>query len=597
LKLSNRIFFSFLGIILFSGLASALIGAVLINRAVESEALSRLESDLHTVRIITGDQLEELSYYAQSLALGTQKRLHFSIEPDLAILIPGQAGAEQKRFLDFLVNEGGVSRREPGKGFVNLPLDLLRPLGFDTEGLVGESLCYGDMSFWAFAVEHGPMGTAFAGMLLNGNEELVTNLQQLLYGSQFYGRKPFGTVTVFCEDQRVATTVIGPGGEFAIGTRVSDVVRQKVLIEGGVWLDRAYVVDEWYLSAYEPIRNPRDEIVGILYVGVLEKKYRDIQRRSILILSGITVPTLGLLLFAVFLISRRIVKPITNLADASERIADGKLDTRVKVATGARELGTLAQAFNQMATAIKKRERLLREQNVELEEANRDYRELLSFVTHELNNSVGSLLLNVSILADGTLGEIDGEQQETVEQILRDVERFRDMVRNYLNISRLEKGTLNYNPGFIDVRQMVVDPVIRRLQRRIEHRNMEVRWDWKVENKVFADNELLDICFSNLIVNALKYGRDWIRLRSYGENGNFVLGVENGGTPIPQDKIHTLFKKFSRLVQSSDGAGLGLYLVRQIVERHGGEVWCESGPENGTGFYMRLPDSVTTRNS
>jgi signal transduction histidine kinase len=596
-KLSNRIFVSFLGIILFGGLASALVGAVLINRAVESEALSRLESDLRTVRIITGDRLEDLSYYAQSLALGTQKRLHFGIDPDLSIVISGQDTVEQERFLDFLVNEGGVSRLEPTKGFLNLPLGLLRPLGFDADGLLAESLCYGDMTFWAFSVEYGPMGTAFAGMLLNGNEKLVTDLQQLLYGSQFYGKKPFGTVTVFCEDKRVATTVIGPAGGFAIGTRVSDVVRQKVLVEGGVWLDRAYVVDEWYLSAYEPIRNPRDEIVGILYVGVLEKKYRDIQRRGILILSGITVPTLGLLLFVVFLISRRIVKPITKLADASERIADGKLDTRVKVAGGAQELETLAQAFNQMASAIKKRERLLREQNVELEEANRDYRELLSFVTHELNNSVGSLLLNVSILADGTLGEIDGEQMETVEQILRDVERFRDMVRNYLTVSRLEKGTLKYNPGYIDVRHMVVDPVIRRLQRRIEHRNMNVGWDWKVENKVFADNELLDICFSNLIVNALKYGGEWIRLRSYSEIGSFVLGVENGGTPIPQDKIPTLFKKFSRLVQSSDGAGLGLYLVRQIVERHGGEVWCESSPENGTGFYMRLPGSLAVQNS
>jgi signal transduction histidine kinase len=471
---------------------------------------------------------------------------------------------------------------------------LLTPLGFDPGSLAWQSLCYNDTSFWIFAVEHGPMGTAFAGVILNGNEELVTNVQQLLYGSEYYGNKPFGTVTVFCQDKRVATTVIGPQGDFAIGTRVSDVVRQKVLVEGGVWLDRAYVVDAWYLSAYEPIRNPNGDIVGILYVGVLEKKYKDIQRRGILILSGIIVPTLGLLLFVVFILSRRIVRPIANMADASEKIAKGDLETRVRVSSDARELGTLAQAFNQMAVSIRKRELLLREQNVELEETNRDYRELLSFVTHELNNSVGSLLLNVSILADGTLGEIDGEQRETVEQILRDVERFRDMVRNYLNISRLEKGTLKYNPGLIDVRQRVVEPVIQRLQRRIEHRGMDLQWDWEIDREVYADNELLDICFSNLVVNALKYGADYIRLRSYSENGSFVLGVENGGTPIPQDKISTLFKKFSRLVQSSDGAGLGLYLVRQIAERHGGEVWCESNPEKGTGFYMRIPATQTS---
>ena len=589
MKLSNRIFFSFLGIILFGGLCSALIGAILISRAAESEALSRLDNDLNTARIVTGNRLETLSFHAQSLAQGTEQRVHFGIKPDFSILIPRRRNEEQQRFLDYLVDEGGVSQFEPVQGFLSLPLELLRPFGFDTTALAGESLCPEDMTFWAFAVEHGPEGTAFSGMLLNGNRELVTTLQKLLYGSEFYGKKPFGTVTVFCGDKRVATTVIGPRGEFAVGTQVSDVVRQKVLVEGGVWLDRAYVVDEWYLSAYEPIKNPRGENVGILYVGMLEKKYLDIKRRATLIISGITVPTLGLLLFVVFLMSKRVVKPISNLADASEKIAKGELDTRVQVSPGASELGTLANAFNQMASAIKKRERMLRDQNVELEQANRDYRELLSFVTHELNNSVGSLLLNVSILADGTLGAIEGEQRETVEQILRDVERFRDMVRNYLNISRLEKGTLKYNPGLIDVRQMVVEPVIRRLERRIEHRSMDLQWAWEVESQVNADNELLDICFSNLIVNALKYGKEWIRLRSFSEGGSFVFGVENGGTPIPPENIPSLFQKFSRLVQSSDGAGLGLYLVRQIVERHGGVVWCESGPERGTGFYMRLP--------
>ncbi|MFW6182106.1 MAG: sensor histidine kinase, partial [Spirochaetota bacterium] len=68
-----------------------------------------------------------------------------------------------------------------------------------------------------------------------------------------------------------------------------------------------------------------------------------------------------------------------------------------------------------------------------------------------------------------------------------------------------------------------------------------------------------------------------------------VLGVRNGGSPIPEDQIGLLFRKFSRLVKSDDGAGLGLYLVRQIIERHGGGVWCESSPERGTGFYMKLP--------
>jgi signal transduction histidine kinase len=178
------------------------------------------------------------------------------------------------------------------------------------------------------------------------------------------------------------------------------------------------------------------------------------------------------------------------------------------------------------------------------------------------------------------------------------------MVKNYLNLSRLEKGTLRYNPEPVDVRQNVILPVLERLQRWLDHSRFDIRWDWPQEVIVFADAALLDIVYSNFIVNALKYGKEWLEFSARREGKGWVLTVANGGTPIPAEKIPMLFKKFSRLVGSSDGAGLGLYLVQKIVERHGGEVWCESDdqagthrpgtpqpgtPRPGTRFSMRLP--------
>jgi two-component system NtrC family sensor kinase len=404
-----------------------------------------------------------------------------------------------------------------------------------------------------------------------------------------YGDKPFGTVTFFCGGTRVATTVLGPGGRIAVGTQVSDVVRRKVLEEGGIWLDRAYVVDEWYLSAYEPIRGPSGEPIGILYVGVLEQKYVDIRNRTILILSLVTVPALALLLSGAFLTARGIVHPLTDLAAAAGTVAAGNLGVELGGTTdgAGQEIETLRTAFQKMIAALRGREEALRSQNLELEQANRDYQELLSFVTHELNNSIGSLLLNTSLLAEDGEG-LSGEQRDIVDQLLRDVMRFRDMVRNYLNLSRLERGSLGFRPTTIDLRRRVIEPVVKRLARWIDHDRVRIEWDWPEDVLVSGDPDLLDICYSNLIVNALKYGRDWIRISARRSEAGWVLGVHNGGDPIPSDKVELLFRKFARLVGSDDGAGLGLFLVRNIMETHGGRVWCESTPGQGTVFYLEL---------
>jgi len=140
-----------------------------------------------------------------------------------------------------------------------------------------------------------------------------------------------------------------------------------------------------------------------------------------------------------------------------------------------------------------------------------------------------------------------------------------------------------------DIRARVIEPVLQRLEHWITHRRFRVEWDCPERVTVFADPDLMDICYSNFVVNAIKYGKDWIRLFARREGENWVLGIANGGAPIQEKKIPLLFRKFSRLVKSDDGAGLGLYLVRRIAERHGGRVWCESDEKEGTRFYFELP--------
>ena len=226
---------------------------------------------------------------------------------------------------------------------------------------------------------------------------------------------------------------------------------------------------------------------------MLERKYTDIRNRAVTFLSALIVPTLGLVLLAAFLIARSIVKPLARLAEVSAQIRVGQFEGQSPPSEGAQEVRVLSDAFQRMKEAIREREKRLKLQNVELEATNKDYQELLSFVTHELNNSIGALMLNVALLAEDTEQNLQAEDREILDQVVRDVERFRDMVRNYLNLSRLEKGTLRYYPEMLDIRQNVIEPLMGRLHRWIAHSRFDIRWDWPDEVIVYADAALLDI--------------------------------------------------------------------------------------------------------
>ncbi|MCM8770132.1 MAG: cache domain-containing protein, partial [Candidatus Omnitrophica bacterium] len=117
------------------------------------------------------------------------------------------------------------------------------------------------------------------GKMLNRNFDLVDRIQEIIFEKKKFNGKPTGTVTVFLGDRRIATTVLTDTGERAIGTLLSQSVSEKVYGEGVSWNDRAFVVNDWYLTAYEPIRSRNGKVIGILYVGILERPFLQIRQR------------------------------------------------------------------------------------------------------------------------------------------------------------------------------------------------------------------------------------------------------------------------------------------------------------------------------
>ncbi len=127
------------------------------------------------------------------------------------------------------------------------------------------------------------LGALMGGILLNRNYEIVDRIKSILFKDAKYKGKEIGTATIFLGDLRISTNVIDREGHRATGTRAMKEVEERVLEKGLPWIHRAFVVDDWYITAYEPIRDIQDKIVGMLYVGILENKYVVLKERLILL--------------------------------------------------------------------------------------------------------------------------------------------------------------------------------------------------------------------------------------------------------------------------------------------------------------------------
>jgi len=127
------------------------------------------------------------------------------------------------------------------------------------------------------------LGVLTGGVLLNHNYEIVDRIKNIVFKDAKYKGKEIGTATIFLDDLRISTNVMDKEGNRAIGTRVSAEVYEQVIGKGLPWIKRAFVVDDWYITAYEPIQDIDDKIVGILYVGMMESKYALMKERLILL--------------------------------------------------------------------------------------------------------------------------------------------------------------------------------------------------------------------------------------------------------------------------------------------------------------------------
>jgi signal transduction histidine kinase len=366
----------------------------------------------------------------------------------------------------------------------------------------------------------------------------------------------------------------------------------------------AMVVDAWYLSAYTPLRDPSGKTIGMIYVGLLRAPYDDM-RDGFIARFLLPVGVVGLLaVWAALYIVNRITLPVRALGHSASRLAKGDWEHQITIPHTYQELENLAGAYTDMRTAIQKRDQELRARNDELsltneklEQSNRNYMQTLGFVTHELKAPLAAIQMLIATMVDGYLGKVSPQVSDFFIRIQRNCEELQDMVRDYLDLSRLERGELVANKSPIDLPKTVVEMAVDQTAVFFRSRNMNVEVSCPSELPVVADPSLLRIALNNFLTNAAKYGREGGRATvTVKMEGDLVtLSVWNEGEGFPPEAAGHLFEKFFRVRNSSThakrGSGIGLFTVKNIAELHGGRVWAESEPGAWAAFHLSFPVS------
>jgi signal transduction histidine kinase len=387
----------------------------------------------------------------------------------------------------------------------------------------------------------------------------------------------------------------------------------------------------WEELIKEPV--PKDA-VGVAHLGLslyqMDRELAEVKKNvGILILAVVGIG----ILVTIFLVDI-IVKPIGKLVSATHSIAKGDLNNPVAIGTND-EIGDLARSFNQMLRQLEDSRRELEdynrtlerkveertvelERNVrelseariatlniledineakkELEKANRELMEMdemkskfLGTASHELKTPLTAIKANVDFILSGREGPIPRNLRQYLQTIQRNTNRIQEIMENMLDMARIKAGKIDLVVEEVNLLKAVKEYVkeIKPVEKRIDI-SIKIPRDIHVK----ADRNRLHDIYINLLSNAFKFtppGGE-VRIGARRENDIVLVEVSDTGVGIPEDQWEKVFDEFYQVDRRRyGGTGLGLTIVKNIVEEHGGRIWVNSEVGRGSSFYFTVP--------
>ncbi len=457
------------------------------------------------------------------------------------------------------------------------------------------------------------------GILLNQNLEFIDTINDLVYRKASLPEGSQGTATLFLDDVRISTNVRLFEDKRALGTRVSAAVRSAVLDEGRVWLDSAFVVNDWYVSAYEPVRDSFGNRVGMLYVGFLEAPFSRAKMETII---GIAIAFLLVTAASVPIFlrwARSIFKPLERMTGTIAAVESGDLGARTRLENPRDEIGVVSAHLDHLLDQLQDRDRELRawndelndrvaERTRELELANQQLEattkqlimseklaaigEITAGVAHEMNNPIAVMQGNLEVVRsvlDDRATEVATELRLIDEQI----HRMTLIVNKLLQFARPEEYA-----GFLErhAAAEVISDCLPLVQYLLNKADIRVEREDTATRLLLMNRTELQQVLVNLIVNAIHAmpNGGTLRLASRDEQRDgrpgVTIEVSDTGIGMAPDLIERIFDPFFT-TKRSEGTGLGLSISQTLIDRQGGALSVESTVGAGTTFLLWLPEA------
>lgn len=307
--------------------------------------------------------------------------------------------------------------------------------------------------------------------------------------------------------------------------------------------------------------------------------------RVILILS---ICSVIMAILIAFYNSHTIHHPILLMIREIKEIAKGRFEKHLNISSPP-EINELAKAFNHMCDRLK-----------ELDEMKAD---LIANVSHEFRTPLAVIREAVSLYMESVDTASKEKQNKLLGIVQEECERLIESVNKVLNLSRMDAGIIDYHMERYNISHLIaiatskIQPIVMRKQISLE---VNVYSD---SMYAVMDTEKMGQVFDNLLGNALKFTPDKGRIsigatiKQEGREGfysnnrkeNILVSVSDTGPGIPEENINNIFEKYKKFHE--EGTGLGLYITRQIINAHGGEIWVESNGKTGSTFFFTVPVS------